>query len=173
MPAPNWTDIFGPPTRRSIFISYHHQGDQGYYDRLVTTFSESYELLRDNSLERRIQSDNVEYILQRIREDYITGSSCTLVLCGAETPWRKFVDWEIKATLDKEHGLIGVNLPSNPLNPSNTVNVPSRLYDNIQSRYAIWSNWTAINSDLTTLPSLIEQANNASIELIRNHRPMM
>lgn len=33
-----------------------------------------------------------------------------MVLCGAEAPQRKFVDWEIKATLDKEHGLIGINL---------------------------------------------------------------
>jgi hypothetical protein len=38
------------------------------------------------------------------REDNApTGTSCTIVLCGAETPKRKFVDWEIKAILDKGH----------------------------------------------------------------------
>jgi hypothetical protein len=47
--------------------------------------------------------------MQRIRDKHITGTSCTIVLCGSLTPWRKYVDWEIKATLDKEHGLIGIN----------------------------------------------------------------
>jgi len=49
--------------------------------------------------------------MRGIRENFITGTSCTIVLCGAQTHLRKYVHWEIKATLDKEHGLIGVNLP--------------------------------------------------------------
>ena len=77
-------------------------------------FADDYEVIQDNSVEREIDSNDAEYVTRRIREDFITGSSCTVVLCGAETPQRKFVDWEIKATLDKEHGLIGINLPTIP-----------------------------------------------------------
>lgn len=63
--------------------------------------------------------------MRRIRGDYLTGTSYTLVLCGKETPWRKFVDWEIKATLDKQQGLIGLGLPSNP-SLNGKVRVPDR-----------------------------------------------
>ena len=59
-------------------------------------------------------SSSAEYVIRWIREGFITGPSCKVVLCGALTPQRKFVDWEIKATLDKDHGLIGINLPTNP-----------------------------------------------------------
>src|SRR5947207_2002675 len=97
-----------------IFVSYHHGADRQYYDEFSRRFADSYDVCDDNSVARVIDSDNCEYVMRRIRERYLTGSSCTLVLCGAQTRWRKFVDWEIKATLDKQHGLIGVNLPTNP-----------------------------------------------------------
>ena len=54
---------------------------------------------------------------------YITGTSCTVVLCGGRP--RKFVDWEIKATLDKEHALIGVNLPTSERNLFGQAIVPT------------------------------------------------
>jgi hypothetical protein len=34
---------------------------------------------------RRIDSDNVDYVIQRIRDDYISGTSCTVVLVGDAT----------------------------------------------------------------------------------------
>ena len=105
----------GQPAKRSIFVSYHHGGDRNYYDAFLRLFAETYQVIEDNSVERKIDSDDSDYVIRKIREEFITGSSCTVVLCGADTPNRKFVDWEIKATLDKEHGLIGVNLPTNLL----------------------------------------------------------
>lgn len=130
--------------KRKVFVSYHHGNDQYFYDGFSHIFSDTYDILRDNSLDRRIDSDNANYVIRRIRENYITGSSCTFVLCGAATPWRKFVDWEIKATLDAQHGLIGVNLPTNPLDSEGKYIVPDRLYDNIESGYALWTHWNEI-----------------------------
>ena len=124
------------PIKRSIFVSYHHGRDRQYYDAFSRLFAEGYEVIQDNSVERRIDSDNAEYVIRKIREDYITGSSCTVVLCGAETPRRKFVDWEIKATLDKAHGLIALRLPTNV----NSI-VPQRLMDNVASGYVVWTTW--------------------------------
>lgn len=164
---------FAIPTKRKLFISYHHEGDQPYYDAFTKAFSDDYEVIFDNSLERKIDSDNVDYVIQRIRDSYISGSSCTIVLCGLETPWRKYVDWEIKATLDKEHGLIGVNLPSNPSNAAGAVTVPSRLHDNIKSGYAVWTNWQAITQNAASVKTFIEQAIARSAALIVNNREMM
>ena len=159
--------------RRKIFVSYHHRGDQGYYDTLTRTFSDTYETIFDNSLERFIDSDNTDYVVRRIRENYISGSSCTIVLCGAETPWRKYVDWEIKATLDAEHGLIGVNLPTNLQNANRNYTVSDRLYDNIQSGYAVWTNWNHITANINNLSAIIEQAISQPSRLIVNNRSMM
>ncbi|MBI2926462.1 MAG: TIR domain-containing protein [Verrucomicrobia bacterium] len=162
-----------PPTRRKVFVSYHHGGDQQYYDAFTNAFAETYDVVFDNSLERRIDSDNVDYVLQRIRDSFISGSSCTIVFCGQETPWRKYVDWEIKATLDMEHGLLGVNLPTNRANATGKVTVPSRLCDNIQSGYAVWTNWAAFAASAQSVKPSIEQAVGRSSKLIVNNRPMM
>jgi MTH538 TIR-like domain (DUF1863) len=161
------------PEKRSVFVSYHHGGDQAYYDAFTKAFDDTYNIIFDNSLERRIDSEDVNYVLQRIRNTFVKGSSCTIVLCGAETPWRKYVDWEIKATLDMNHGLVGVNLPTNVTNKNGTVTVPDRLNDNIQSGYAVWTNWMAFTANATVVKSTIEQAIAKPANLIVNNRPMM
>src|SRR5690242_16014308 len=84
--------------KSKIFVSYHHHLDQRYYDDFSRCVCDEYDVLYDNSPERAKDSDDVEYIMRSLREKHIFGTSCTIVLCGAETPWRKFVDWEIDAT---------------------------------------------------------------------------
>jgi hypothetical protein len=153
--------------KRSIFVSYHHGGDRVYYDAFARLFADTYQMVQDNSVEREIDSDNSEYVIQKIRDEHITGSSCTVVLCGADTPNRKFVDWEIKATLSKEHGLIAVQLPSN-----SNFNVPARLMDNVSSGYAVWTNWQHLAANPKWLSNLVEQANAKSKLLIRNQREL-
>jgi MTH538 TIR-like domain (DUF1863) len=134
------------PTKHKIFVSYHHRGDQAYYDAFSNAFHDTYDVMRDNSVDREIDSDDVEYVMRCIRENYITGSSCTVVLVGEKTWGRKFVDWEIEATLDKGHGLIGVYLPTASRNPhTNKITVPNRLFDNIESGFAVWRSWERLN----------------------------
>lgn len=162
-----------PPIRHRVFVSYHHAGDQAYYDAFSKTFHDGYEAIYDNSLERRIDSDNAEYVIQRIRDHFITGTSCTIVLVGAETWKRKYVDWEIKATLDKEHGLIGVRLPTAPVNQNYTVTVPGRLHDNISSGYALWISWADLTATPANLQQYIASARAKSRLLIDNSRERM
>ena len=169
--VPSLTSPFGLLLKkRSIFVSYHHFRDQLYYDDFSRVFSDTYDVIEDNSVDRILDSDDPEYVIRRIREGHITGSSCTIVLCGPETPWRKYIDWEIKATLDKEHGIIGINLPNNPKNHLGNVYVPVRLYDNILSGYAIWINWEQLN--INSLKLYIELAINRPKSLINNERGM-
>lgn len=159
--------------KHKVFVSYHHGGDQPYYDLFSKAFHDTYDVIYDNSLERRIDSANVDYVMRQIRENYITGSSCTIVLVGAATYGRKYVDWEIKATLDKEHGLIGVQLPTAPLNPiSNTVTVPDRLHDNIQSGFALWVTWAQITANVAALQQCVAEAKRRDARLISNAREM-
>jgi len=158
------------PVKRKVFLSYHHGADQAYYNAFAQTFCNAYDVISDTSLERQIDSDSVDYVMRRIRENYITGSSCTIVLVGKDTWGRKYVDWEIKATLEKEHGLIGVQLPTAPTTAQNTVLVPYRLNDNIQSGYAIWLSWQQITAAAQTCTQYIELANSSDKRLIINTR---
>jgi len=130
------------PAKPKVFVSYHHQRDQAYYDRFATLFADGHEIITDTSIDRRIGSDDVDYQQQVIREQHITGSSVTVVLCGAEAWKRRWVDWEIQMTLNKRHALLGICLPTNPRQANGKVTVPDRLHTNIVSGYAHFIHWT-------------------------------
>lgn len=130
------------PVKSKVFVSYHHQRDQAYYDHFARLFANGYEVITDTSIDRKIGSEDVDYQQQVIREQHITGSSITIVLCGAETWKRRWVDWEIQMTLNKEHALLGICLPTNPKDINGKVTVPNRLHANIVSGYAHFIHWT-------------------------------
>lgn len=159
--------IFPQPSKPRLFVSYHHGNDQAWYDAFVKYFGTANEVFTDRSLDRRIDSANHDYTMSVIRGEYIKGTSVTIVLCGTETWKRKYVDWEVKATLDKQHALLAVILPTNTGNL-----VPQRLYDNVQSGYAAWTNWT----DSPKMLSLAIQETKTAAQntrLIVNRREIM
>lgn len=173
MPAGSLFRAHARPVRQKIFVSYDHDGDQFYYDAISKAFHDQYEVIYNNSLDRVIDSDHTENIVRRIRDNFITDSLCTIVLVGKDTWGSKYVDWEIKATLDKEHGLIGVHLPSLPVNPrTNIVAVPARLSDNIHSGFALWVTWQQLISGITWLNGYITKAKAGDKRLIQNSRDM-
>jgi hypothetical protein len=159
--------------RRKVFVSYHHGGDQAYYDEFSRMFSDRYELIYDHSLERKVGSEDPEYVMRRIREKYLTGASVTVVLCGRETPWRKYVDWEICASLNQQMGIVGVKLPTITPGTNGSVIVPDRLHHNIESGYAIWTEWNQVYNDPAFLLLKIEEAYEKSVRLIDNSHPTM
>ncbi|MES3106891.1 TIR domain-containing protein [Sphingomonas aurantiaca] len=168
------TSTFGVPisSRRSVFVSYHHGGDQRYYDDLTSSMHDRLRLITDKSLERRIDSADSAYVMRRIRDLHLHGSSCTLVLCGAETWRRKWVDWEIHASLTQKMGLVGIWLPNLPLIDGGT-SKPARLQDNVDSQFAQWVSWSDIAANPVALTAAIERANSASRLAIRNERARM
>ena len=159
--------------RRRIFISYHHRGDQPYYDELSSLFHDRYEAITDNSIERKIDSADFGYIMRCIRENHLKGSSCTVVLCGRETPRRRYVDWEIEASLGQGMGLVAVLLPTIESFENGGTAKPDRLQDNIDSGYAEWVWWHTLRTDPGRLPAILESANSRSKRLIANSRPRM
>lgn len=126
---------------RKVFVSYHHAVDQRSYFEFVQRFATRFETVTNRSIAHQVDSERPGYVMRKIREEHIRGSSCIIVLCGRETPWRKYIDWEIKAALDREHGLIGINLPGNRARYEGRIIVPGRLHDNIESEYAVWIQW--------------------------------
>jgi MTH538 TIR-like domain (DUF1863) len=163
-------DALRAPKRRKIFVSYHHGGDQWYYNEFSRVFHDHWETLYDNSLERRIDSDDTRYVMQRIRDQYNSGTSCTIVLIGAQTHQRKYVDWEIKATLEKCHGLLGIVLPTHSRTLDDKIIVPYRFCDNVNSGFSSFFHWEQLNEDL--LRREVHNAAQKSATLIDNSRPM-
>lgn len=159
------------PPKPKVFVSYHHANDQRYYNRFSELFSDVYDLFTDTSVGRKIDSDDPDYQSRFIREEHITGSSITIVLCGAETGKRKHVDWEIHATLEKQHALLGVVLPTCQKTYDGKFLVPDRLVDNVNSGYARWMHWS---DNPQVVASWISMATSAVVpKLIDNARPQM
>jgi len=94
------------------------------------------------------------------------------VLCGAETYKRKYADWEIKATLDKQHGLIGIILSTIYVENNKWI-VPTRLHDNVVTGYAVIKSWNDLSRGLLPLTGWIEEAVNKDKRLINNSSDMM
>ncbi|MCW2484424.1 TIR domain-containing protein [Candidatus Symbiopectobacterium sp. NZEC127] len=92
------------------FLSYHHANEQDLKDEIIETYGG--ELFIDKSVSDGDISTNVSdnYIMRKIREDYLGDSTVTVVLIGTETANRPFVNSEIQASLwgDNPAGLLGV-----------------------------------------------------------------
>ena len=163
---------YNKPVKRKVFISYHHDNDQDWYDYISSKYSDTFDLFYDNSLERKIDSTNSNYLNRKIRKEYIFGTSATIVLCGPETWKRRWVDWEIHATLYYNHGLLGIALPSCSIGNEGKYVVPSRLHKNIVSGFAKWIVW---DDNPMTLKNNIEAAvqNSSNTGLIDNNDTKM
>ncbi|MFD5867538.1 TIR domain-containing protein [Corynebacterium sp. NPDC060344] len=164
--------------RRKCFISYHHEDTNEVQD-----FIQRFDHSRDALIARGIgagmpgdiiNSNDPDYIKRRIRENYLRDTTVTIVLIGKNTWKRRFVDWEIAASLRQTatatpNGLVGITLPSASALPR--IIIPPRLGDNVSGRngYAIW--WEHPRDDVS-LVNMIEEAYYARTakSILRNNR---
>ncbi|MCB1909014.1 MAG: TIR domain-containing protein [Rhodocyclaceae bacterium] len=107
--------------RRKVFVSYHRADEQE-----VQHFIKWFDHAADAFIARGIgsgmagdviDSKNSDYIMGRIRSLYLSDSTVTVVMIGNCTWSRKYVDWEVQASLrsgglSPPNGLIGIRLPS-------------------------------------------------------------
>ena len=104
----------------------------------------------DKSLDEPIQSDNEDYILRRIREDYLADSTVTIHLIGKYSAEKlgkneqRFIKRELQASLynsssNSRNGILGVVLPD----------VNSAIYKGnyVCQTCGMTHNWVAINDD--------------------------
>ena len=151
--------------RHKVFITYYHDEDQNYRERFEGLFSVYYDIMVSKSVELGDIDPylNTETIRQKIRDEYLRDSTVTVVLVGARTWQRKFVDWEIGSSIretqyNSRSGLLGILLPTYPSFSTNTYNphtIPPRLYDNIQCGFAKIYGWS---NDPDTVQSWIHDA---------------
>lgn len=108
---------------RKVFVSFH-QADELEANVWIKRYEQYFSEIRALGLDElgedfaeHIKSGDSDYVMRRIREEWIAGTSCTIVLLGRCTWARRYIDWEIAATIrnfddSPRGGLIGVNLPS-------------------------------------------------------------
>lgn len=137
-------------TSRNCFVSYHHGRDQKYISDLRKVIRNV--SVADHSLKDDISNYSEQQIYNTIR-NRMRNCSVTIVLIGEVTGHRKWVDWEIWASLRKythpktpfksfkPNGLLGIYLPSS------SHSVPDRFQDNIDSGYAVCMKWDNLDRD--------------------------
>lgn len=149
--------------RHKVFIPYHHD-DQDEVESFIETFDHERKVFIARALgmaQDIIDSTDTDYVMRRIRELYLKDSTVTIVLIGKCTWARRYVDWEIQASLRHgevvmPNGLFGIVLPSAGKKPI----PPDRLKKNLKGEnsdegYARWY-WYPQRKD--TLANWIEDA---------------
>ena len=119
-------------TRHKCFVSYHVD-DMSEVETFIDDFGSEF-IARSVGVtveDDFVDSDDEDYIKRRIRDEYLTDSTVTIVLLGKCTWSRKFVDWEISSSLrndtaNKRSGLLVYPLPS----MNNSATLPERVKDN-------------------------------------------
>ncbi|MFE1798194.1 TIR domain-containing protein [Streptomyces sp. NPDC059517] len=121
-------------TRHKCFLSYHAV-DAPEVLSFVNTYGEFFipRAIGVSEDDPVIQSDNNDYIMDRIREKYLADTTVTIVMVGKCTWARKFVDWEVYSTLRKDKvnrlsGLLALQLPSGR---TSNAPLPGRVDDNV------------------------------------------
>ena len=101
-----------------VFISYHHDNDQCYKNRLVE-LAERFCVFIDKSVAAGQIPEYLtdQEIRKRIRDNYLRDSTVTILLAGTETKWRKHIDWELYSSMfdgtkNKKSGILVINLPT-------------------------------------------------------------
>ena len=153
--------------RHRVFVSYYHDEDQYYRNIFERLFSDIHDIMVSESVEIGDIDPNLntEKIRQKIRDEYLRDSTVTVVLVGAHTWQRKFVDWEIGSSIrqtkyNSRSGLLGILLPTYPRPPDRPRNyythtIPPILHDNIKRGYAKIYGWS---DDPDTIQSWIHDA---------------
>ena len=80
-----------------------------------------------------IDSDDTDYVMDRIRTKYLADTTVTIVLIGRCTWARKYIDWEVYSSLRRSstrtvNGLMAVTLPS--VASYEERHLPGRVADN-------------------------------------------
>jgi hypothetical protein len=119
--------------RRKCFVS-HHAEDATAVNAFINRFGPANFIKRGVTMPQDlIDSTNVDYVMRRVRELYVADSTVTIVLVGECTWARRFVDWEVQASLRaaNPNGLLAIKLGGSEL-----FTLPPRVQANVDSGYA-------------------------------------
>ena len=168
-------------TRRKVFVS-HYRGDQTEVDAFIDYFGNREKVfipyvLGANDNDDFIESTNPDYVMTQIRKKYLQDTTVTIVLVGTCTHSRRYVDWEIKSSLqqgdDLPNGLMGIILKSSGGNAY----MPPRLEANWNKGHKdCYARYWIYPRSIEELGAWIEDAVSARTDrakLIKNSQDMM
>ncbi|MEV6255644.1 TIR domain-containing protein [Nocardia sp. NPDC051911] len=168
------------PTRHKCFISYHAEDSEEVAEFLDAFGSEFIaKTIGVTDEDDFIDSEDTDYIMSRIRQDYLGDSTVTIVLVGKCTWARRYVDWEVYSSLrdskySKVNGLLAIQLPSAAVNGGK---LPARVNDNVERDangndigYARYNTYPAGTATMRNLISDAFNARMARKHLINNTR---
>lgn len=143
--------------KHKIFISFHHDDKGGkdgslYRNAFENLFGDKVEgfttnAIHDGDIDPDLPEDEIK---KKICEDYIQDTNVTVVLIGPTTFARRYIDWEISASLRASpdgypSGLLGIILPEHPdfmKSDIDPARIPARLADNLTTGFASICHWT-------------------------------
>jgi hypothetical protein len=142
--------------RHKCFISYHKEDAEealAFVESFESVFiPKSVGISVDDPL---IDSDDNDYVMNRIRDKYLADSTVTILLVGRCTWARKFVDWELYSSLRRDpknrlNGLLAIELQSIA---GRGVSLPARAKLNMRSNsnpepYGRYIKYPSSRSDL-------------------------
>lgn len=168
-------------TRRKCFISYHH-ADETEVKQFIQTFDHDEDVLIARGIGASMSGDIInstsdDYIKSQIRTKYLRDTTVTIVLVGRETWGRKFVDWEIAASLRNTStatasGLLAITLPSAA--EYSGKQLPARVDDNVDGEdgYARWWKYPSSTDSLANLIEIAYDARTTRADRRVNTRPL-
>jgi hypothetical protein len=122
----------------------------------------------DGDIDDNLKPDTIR---SKIRDEFISDATVTVVLIGPRTWSRRHVDWEISSSIrdtssNPRCGLLGIFLPTYPLTSDtngskryfNPNTIPPRLYDNWKDDKKRFANLYIWSEDPNTVKGWIHQA---------------
>lgn len=165
----------GDQTRHKCFLSYHAADSDEVAD-FVEDFGDVFipRVVGVSEEDDFIDSDDTDYVMDRIREKYLRDSTVTIVMIGQCTWARRFVDWEVYSSLrndklNRRSGLMAITLRSRA---DKDRQLPARVGDNVDDDklYARWWKYPTSGSSLKNMIQEAFDARTTKAHLINNKR---
>jgi hypothetical protein len=162
--------------RHKCFVSFH-QDDEAEVEKFIEDFEDIFipRVLGVSDEDDFIDSEDTDYVMDQIREKYLTDSTVTIVLVGKCTWARRYVDWETYSTLrndkrNRRSGLMAITLPSAANYAKKQL--PPRVDDNVDGDkgYARWWKYSSSRASLRSLIDEAFEARTSKAHLIDNTR---
>ena len=135
---------------RKVFFSFHYQRDifrVNVVRNSGVVEGSAAAGFHDASLWEEAKKKG-EAVVKKLIDDALNGTTVTVVLIGAETANRKYVDYDIKQSLARGNGLLGIHIdqiptPQNARDtrgrvPAGLTSAGAPVYDWDRSKFGAW-----------------------------------
>jgi hypothetical protein len=97
---------------RTVFFSFHYQRDiwrANVVRNSGVVIGQAAAGFKDASLWEEAKKKG-DHVIQKMIDDALVGTSVTVVLIGAKTAGRKFINYEIDKSIERGNGILGIHI---------------------------------------------------------------